>query len=208
MVGRAQVSLTLRVCMIKHSPWQMFQREIVQFMVSWNLWKISGRRSTAPPKPRLHQHGSNSDHPSAPHIAAPNWFVWAQHSQPPVLLQGLTCSWLNSTHFLTGISGRADSLHIGFITDWEFYFHKNYDFLVHPQVLKRKQINLNNWVLSNWFSDAFSLPQHSPALSVWATFAQIPELMVLLCWQLFFQWNASCHRPIALINREVWHEFF
>lgn len=79
---------------------------------------------------------------------------------PHMLLAGLHT-------FLTEISGKADSLHIGFITDWELYFHKNYYFLVHPCDLRRKQINLNNWILSNWFSDAFFpfLSSFLPSLS-------------------------------------------
>lgn len=127
---------------------------------------------------------------STTHCSSKLVCLCSTQSLPSVLLQCLTCSWLDSTLFLTEISGKADSLHIGFISDWELYFHKNYDFLVHPRVSKRKQINLNNRILSNWFSDAFSLPQQSPALSVWSTFAQIPALMILLCGHSFFQWNA------------------
>lgn len=76
----AQVSLTLRICMIKCSLGQTFEWEIIQFMVSWKVWKIHGHRSTDPPKPPTHYHGSNNHHVSAPHIAALNWFVCAQHN--------------------------------------------------------------------------------------------------------------------------------
>lgn len=65
---------------------------------------------------------------STTHCSSKLVCLCSTQSQPSVLLQCLTCSWLDSTLFLTEISGKADSLHIGFITDWELYFHKNYDF--------------------------------------------------------------------------------